>query len=51
MPKHWEEHVVYQDLREAQKIWIRPLKVFQEEVLREGLSIPRFRYLKKELSE
>lgn len=38
-----EDHVVYQDLKDSSKIWVRPLKMFLEYVDIERLAIPRFK--------
>jgi len=44
-----EEHVVYQDITEIEKIWIRPLEMFCENVtLINGEVVPRFRYINLE---
>lgn len=40
-----EDYVVYQPLYKAGGLWIRPLKMFFEEVEREGKRFPRFRYI------
>lgn len=37
-----EELVVYQDVLHPEKIWARPLAMFEEEVLVDGKSMPRF---------
>lgn len=38
-----EELVVYKALYGAQEVWVRPLKMFLEEVLSEGKKVPRFK--------
>ena len=38
-----EEIVVYQDATHPEKIWVRSLPIFMEEVEWEGRKIPRFR--------
>lgn len=44
-----ESHVVYKALYAGDypegSLWVRPLTMFQETVVREGKEIPRFRYL------
>lgn len=42
-----EWYVVYECLYEnpSAKIWIRPLKMFQETVMVDGKEIPRFKYI------
>lgn len=40
-----EEHVVYRALYGERGLWIRPLTMFQESVLREGLVLPRFAWV------
>jgi len=42
-----ELYVVYRALYGTHGIWIRPLHMFFEEVLVEGVSVPRFRFLHK----
>ena len=37
-----EEMIVYQDLREPEKVWCRPLTLFLESVEVDGKIIPRF---------
>jgi hypothetical protein len=43
-----QEFVVYQSLKYPDKTWIRPLKMFTEEVDRDGYRGPRFSYLRPE---
>ncbi len=38
--------VVYQDIHMREKIWVRPLLVFLEEVEIDGVKRPRFEYSK-----
>jgi len=38
-----EEVVVYYQLSEPDKIWTRPAKMFDEEVEKNGVMVPRFR--------
>lgn len=40
-----EEHVVYRALYGDKGLWIRPLKMFMENVHREGVCMPRFTFL------
>ena len=42
-----EEMVVYKALYlpEGENLWVRPLKMFTEEVVVEGKKMPRFEYL------
>lgn len=42
-----EEFVVYKVLYGDYNLWIRPLKMFLEEVEVEGKIVPRFKYLGK----
>lgn len=37
--------VVYQDVLEPDKIWVRPLKLFMEEIDIQGSVVPRFKYI------
>lgn len=41
----FEEQVVYQDIAEPEKIWVRPLVMFIEEVEYEGKTVPRFTHI------
>jgi len=46
--KHSEtfaEFVVYQGIYDSHDLWIRPLKMFLEEVEVDGKKVPRFQYL------
>jgi len=43
-----EEMVVYQDISDEKKIWVRPKKMFLESVEIEGEKKPRFEYIKEE---
>lgn len=40
-----DEYVVYQALYGDQLTWVRPLSLFLENVTKEGVTFPRFRYL------
>jgi len=40
-----EELVVYKPLYKEDNLWVRPLKMFLEEVEIDGKKMPRFRYL------
>lgn len=42
-----EELVVYQALYNNNQIWVRPLKMFIENVTVDGKKIPRFKYIGK----
>lgn len=45
----YEEMVIYQDLANLDKIWVRPLNIFCENVLlADGQLVPRFRYIHPE---
>lgn len=37
--------VVYQDLHDSEKVWVRPLSVFTEMVEVDGVQKPRFEYI------
>lgn len=37
--------VVYQDVLEPDKIWVRTLKLFMEEIDIQGSVVPRFKYI------
>ena len=41
-----EELVVYCDVNDSQKLWVRPLSVFNENVEKDGEKIPRFKRVK-----
>jgi cyclomaltodextrinase len=48
-----ELHVIYQALYNCpefgnQPIWIRPLKMFTEEININGVNVPRFKYVSQE---
>jgi hypothetical protein len=48
--KHSETHedmVVYQNVTDKNKIWVRPLAMFCEEVELDGKKVPRFKYVGK----
>lgn len=40
-----EEYVVYRALYGENLLWIRPLKMFMESVVMEGMEKPRFEYI------
>lgn len=40
-----EEFVVYRALYGEQGLWVRPLAMFQETVVRDGVTVPRFLYV------
>ncbi len=40
-----EQFVVYKALYGEEKIWVRPLSMWEEKVERDGKSFPRFIYL------
>ena len=42
-----EEFVVYKALYDNDELWVRPLKMFLEEVEVNGQKIPRFKYIRK----
>ena len=42
-----EEFVVYKALYGEEKLWVRPLKMFLEEVEFRGQKVPRFKYMGK----
>jgi hypothetical protein len=42
-----EDLVVYQKLYNDHGLWVRPLKMFIEEVEVDGKKVPRFRYIGK----
>ena len=41
-----EVMVVYRPLYGERALWVRPLSMFIEHVEREGISVPRFKWLK-----
>ena len=43
-----EELVVYEQLYEDHKLWVRPKQMFEEEIDVDGKLIPRFKYLGSE---
>ncbi|MDO6692189.1 DUF1653 domain-containing protein [Aliiglaciecola sp. 3_MG-2023] len=48
--KHSEDEselVVYRPLYGEGGLWVRPLKMFTEEVVIDGQSVPRFRFLEE----
>jgi hypothetical protein len=40
-----EQLVVYRALYGEFGLWVRPLSMFREEVIADGVSVPRFRYV------
>ena len=42
-----EEMVVYQQLYGEEGVWVRPLRMFLENVEVEGKTVPRFRYIEE----
>ncbi len=46
-----EEMIVYQDLKDESKIWVRPKKMFLEEVEIKGQAQPRFEFIGEEEKE
>ena len=42
-----EDLVVYRALYGEHGLWVRPLKVFLEEIEIEGKKVPRFRFIEK----
>jgi len=42
-----EELVVYKSVDDEHQLWVRPLKMFMENVQIDGKLIPRFTYLNK----
>ena len=40
-----EEFVVYKALYDEGELWVRPLKMFLEEVEFKGKKVPRFKYI------
>ena len=43
-----EEMVVYRSLTEPEKLWVRPLSMWEERVTRDGKTFPRFTYIETE---
>ncbi len=43
-----EEMIVYQDVNDEKKIWVRPKKMFLEEVEIESVKKPRFEFIKED---
>lgn len=43
-----EDMVVYQDMADEKKIWVRPEAMFSEEVEADGVKKPRFEFLREE---
>ena len=41
-----EQLVVYQALYDEFQVWVRPLAMFKENVESDGMTIPRFTYIK-----
>lgn len=46
-----EKVVVYQDMADEKKIWVRPKRMFLEEVEVDGVKKPRFEFLREEDNE
>ena len=42
-----ERMVVYQDSTDPSKIWVRPIAIFTDKVIKDGMKIPRFKYMGK----
>ena len=42
-----EEMVVYRNVSEPQKVWVRPLSMWDEEITRDGKTFKRFEYIGK----
>lgn len=42
-----EEMVVYRALKEGGGLWVRPLNMWEEQVVHQGVEQPRFQYLGK----
>lgn len=40
-----EELVVYRDVHDAAKLWVRPATMFTETVVVDGVTVPRFQKL------
>ena len=40
-----EEFVAYKALYDEGELWVRPLKMFEEEIEINGQKVPRFKYL------
>ena len=43
-----EKMVVYQALYGEYKIWVRPIKMWNEEVEVNGIKVPRFKFIREE---
>lgn len=43
-----EELVVYESLEYPDRVWVRPVKMFAENVQRDGYDGPRFTYLRED---
>ena len=41
-----EKYVVYQELNNDKLIWLRPYKMFVENIIIDGNIIPRFKFIK-----
>ncbi|MBO5059569.1 MAG: DUF1653 domain-containing protein [Clostridia bacterium] len=46
-----EEMVVYRACYQAEGLWVRPLSMWEEEVMHEGRRVKRFEYIGNSLSE
>ena len=46
-----EQMVIYRSVQEPQKVWARPLSMWNETVEHDGRQVPRFTLLKSESTE
>ena len=42
-----ERMVVYQDVHDESLVWVRPVLMFTDKVIKDGMKIPRFKYTGK----
>jgi len=42
-----EPYVIYRQLYGEYGLWVRPLTMFQEDVMFEGKKVPRFKFIRK----